>query len=145
MTQIEHAPLPTVRRGLAIHLDSLRADLEQQRRFRVEQIRQLGATSVGLGWINEPREQVIFALRAAAISVLADIEAALGRMDRGTYGQCQGCHTDIPLEQLQVLPMVKRCMRCQRLHQAGRAANWMGTMGGESTEPWATMSNRKMS
>ena len=113
MTQIEYALPPTVRRGLAMHLDSLRADLEQQRRFRVEQIEQLVATSVEPGSeVDEQRAHVTFALRAAAIAVLADIEAALGRMDRGTYGQCQGCHTDIPLERLQVLPMVKRCMRC---------------------------------
>jgi DnaK suppressor protein len=128
MTPLGHAPRTMGRRELAIHLSSLRADLEEQRRFRVHQIKQLGVASIEPGSaVDEPHEQVNVALRAAAIAVLADINAALVRIDRGCYGRCERCDIDIPLERLQVLPMVKLCMRCQRLHQGEWGPIWIGT------------------
>ena len=128
MTPLVHAPQTMERRELAIHLSSLRADLEEQRRFRVHQIKQLGAASIEPGSVvDEPHQQVNVALRAAAIALLADINAALVRIDRGCYGRCEQCDIDIPLERLQVLPMVKLCMRCQRSHQGEWGPSWIGT------------------
>ena len=47
------------------------------------------------------------------VQELRDIEAALGRMVDGSYGECSDCGAGIPFERLQVYPTAKRCVRCQ--------------------------------
>lgn len=98
---------------LAAHLPALRAALLQQRRFRSEQIGQLSA-AVPTGAATDARDQVALTLRRAAQVALADIDAALARMDRDRYGRCVRCDTAIPLERLEILPAVALCMSCQR-------------------------------
>jgi DnaK suppressor protein len=43
------------------------------------------------------------------------IQAALGRIEAGTYGDCETCGTDINPARLEALPMTRRCIRCQEL------------------------------
>ncbi|MCE9660795.1 MAG: TraR/DksA family transcriptional regulator [Burkholderiales bacterium] len=44
---------------------------------------------------------------------LHQVEAALGRLDRGTYGDCEDCAEPIPLKRLLVQPAATRCAGCQ--------------------------------
>ncbi|HUG22738.1 TraR/DksA family transcriptional regulator [Piscinibacter sp.] len=44
---------------------------------------------------------------------MADVEAALGRLDAGTYGDCVDCGEPIALPRLLVLPAARRCAACQ--------------------------------
>lgn len=41
---------------------------------------------------------------------LEDIDLALQRMDAGTYGHCEVCGKEIPLERLEALPMTVTCV-----------------------------------
>lgn len=52
------------------------------------------------------------ALLASAHAHLADIDAALGRLDDGTYGQCQSCAGQIGLERLEARPTARTCITC---------------------------------
>jgi DnaK suppressor protein len=104
--------------GSAAHsehqLSAIRAELHQQRRFRIEQLDELGvdaAEAVAAG--DEPRRQVTYALRLAARSALAAIDAALRRLDEGSYGTCERCAEPIPWGRLEVLPMTGLCTDCQ--------------------------------
>ncbi len=45
---------------------------------------------------------------------LAAIDAALARLDAGTYGSCTSCHRAIPPERLEALPWAALCIDCQR-------------------------------
>src|SRR5687768_16142680 len=45
---------------------------------------------------------------------LAQIELALERIKRGSYGECRGCGQDIPVARLQALPYAARCVKCER-------------------------------
>lgn len=47
------------------------------------------------------------------------IRAALGRMDRGTYGRCLSCGTGIPLERLRAQPDAEYCHVCQTRVEGG--------------------------
>lgn len=47
---------------------------------------------------------------------LAEVEAALSRMDRGTYGQCEGCAEPIPEARLRALPWARFCVKCMEHH-----------------------------
>ena len=48
---------------------------------------------------------------------LAQTEAALHRLDSGSYGDCADCGEAIPLERLRVQPAALRCARCQSAHE----------------------------
>ena len=96
-------------------LAALRAQLEQQRSFRMLQIKELAATTQrnSAAATEEAIRQVALSLAEAATTVLAEIDDALDRIERGSYGRCQRCGDDIPLERLQTLPMAGHCMPCQ--------------------------------
>ena len=47
-------------------------------------------------------------------AVLAAIEAALRRIDEGTYGVCQRCGRQIAPERLEALPYAELCIDCKR-------------------------------
>ena len=46
--------------------------------------------------------------------LLAEIDAALIRIEKGTYGICTNCGTQIPEERLDALPWATLCIGCQR-------------------------------
>jgi RNA polymerase-binding protein DksA len=46
--------------------------------------------------------------------VLADIDAALQRIEEGTYGICTNCGRQIPEERLEARPWATLCIECKR-------------------------------
>jgi RNA polymerase-binding protein DksA len=46
---------------------------------------------------------------------LAHVEAALKRIDAGTYGICENCGRPIQPERLEAMPWVTLCIDCKRL------------------------------
>ncbi len=46
------------------------------------------------------------------------VRAALGRMDRGTFGRCLSCGVAIPIERLRVQPHAASCHVCQSRAEA---------------------------
>lgn len=54
-----------------------------------------------------------FALDARESAELDQVDAALRRIDEGTYGQCIDCGVEIPAPRLQATPEAARCMACQ--------------------------------
>ena len=62
--------------------------------------------------VNTARE-LEFALDEHESAELAAINAALGRIDAGTYGQCVECGVPIPEARLHAAPEAPRCIACQ--------------------------------
>jgi RNA polymerase-binding transcription factor DksA len=51
--------------------------------------------------------------RAAALQeTITEIDAALARVDAGTYGSCVQCGSAIPEERLELRPFAGRCVTC---------------------------------
>lgn len=48
---------------------------------------------------------------------IRDINAALNRMHRGTYGLCSNCGEPIPEDRLRAYPTATRCRECQELKE----------------------------
>jgi DnaK suppressor protein len=63
------------------------------------------------------REEVE-AISAVQRAQLAQVDAALERIEAGTYGTCEGCGVDIPVERLEAMPSAGYCVACQA-RQAG--------------------------
>ncbi|MFH8462708.1 TraR/DksA family transcriptional regulator [Streptomyces sp. NPDC017991] len=112
-------------------LAALRENLYEQRAFRQEQLKQLrpaqqlpaSATNGADAPCDRragPQAEVRGQLAASARVVLADIEAALARMDRGGYGICDVCRVPIGRARLTVVPHGRYCTRCQQVREAGR-------------------------
>ncbi|MDO8285068.1 MAG: TraR/DksA family transcriptional regulator [Rhodoferax sp.] len=54
-----------------------------------------------------------FALGEREMAELAAIDAALARIQSGTYGECTDCGTHIAPARLQATPEAPRCIHCQ--------------------------------
>jgi DnaK suppressor protein len=51
--------------------------------------------------------------------LLQEIDAALARIDAGTYGECVRCGRAIDRERLEALPYAAKCIECKRLEERG--------------------------
>ena len=60
------------------------------------------------------------ALRHNAEDLLAQVEAALHRLDEGVYGVCARCGREIATERLEALPSATLCITCQAEVERGR-------------------------
>lgn len=55
------------------------------------------------------------------LMVLREVEQALQRMDRGTYGVCIDCGNPIAYERLQAYPAAQRCLEDQERFEQSHA------------------------
>ena len=53
--------------------------------------------------------------QAQAESLLKMINAALGRIEDGTYGECLNCGQEIGPKRLEAIPWARYCIACQEL------------------------------
>lgn len=58
-----------------------------------------------------PTEQESAAV-APMVELLHEVDAAVQRMDEGTYGTCEGCHGTVEKERLIADPLVQLCLSC---------------------------------
>ncbi|RKN10487.1 TraR/DksA family transcriptional regulator [Streptomyces radicis] len=101
-------------------LAALRESLVEQRDFRLAQLAQLAGPGEAAPSGAASRREVQVALRASARMVLADVEAAIERMDNGSYGVCRRCGHAIALPRLVIVPQARYCAPCHRTREVGR-------------------------
>ena len=65
-------------------------------------------------------QQRDLALRDRAVQHLAQVDAAIARLDAGTYGRCLRCGRDIPPGRLEALPWAAHCIDCQTAIDRGQ-------------------------
>ncbi|MEU3449314.1 TraR/DksA C4-type zinc finger protein [Streptomyces thermolilacinus] len=113
---------------------ALRQNLEEQRRFRLEQLARMtrpapdrtprrapAPVPAANAWDGTAaRREVRAALTASARMVLHDVEAALERMDQGRYGTCELCGGPVGLRRLTIVPQARYCGHCHRAREARR-------------------------
>jgi DnaK suppressor protein len=81
-------------------LEELRTDCLREREQASAAALQYGADPVG------------WARGASLQRTLEDIDAALSRIQLGTYGTCTGCGRAIPVERLELRPFAGTCVAC---------------------------------
>ncbi|MDR5694957.1 MAG: TraR/DksA C4-type zinc finger protein [Armatimonadota bacterium] len=59
-------------------------------------------------------------LESSIQDMLAQVEAALKKIEEGTYGICERCGQPISLERLEALPWAKLCISCKALEEKRR-------------------------
>jgi DnaK suppressor protein len=71
---------------------------------------------------QQSHEEWIFLNRnTLEIKLLREVEAAIRRIEQGTYGVCHECEEPISPKRLDALPWAKYCVKCQE-EVAARAA-----------------------
>ena len=65
-------------------------------------------------------QQRDMAMRERASQHLAAVDAALARLDEGSYGRCVRCGRAIAPERLEALPWAAHCIECQTIVDRGR-------------------------
>jgi RNA polymerase-binding protein DksA len=68
---------------------------------------------------EEAAEVTLRALEEQERREMAEILAALARIDVGTYGICAACGEAISPARLEALPMARRCVPCQERLEKG--------------------------
>ncbi len=56
------------------------------------------------------------ALAGQLREALREVEQAIARLDRGTYGVCEVCHQPISPARLEAMPTAQRCINCASKH-----------------------------
>lgn len=102
-------PRETVPDAAPSQWDPFRSLLQQQR--------------AAFGWQRESAladtvtsvpDPVAVTLSAQLLRTIDEIDAALARIDAGTFGRCLSCGIDIPAERLQLRPFAAACVPCQQ-------------------------------
>ena len=68
---------------------------------------------------EEVPEEVLTRLDEQGRREVEDIQAALARLEAGTYGRCESCGEAISVVRLDALPMARRCLHCQEQIEKG--------------------------
>jgi DnaK suppressor protein len=107
---------PTIR----ARLEAERARLKSELGEPIEAPGQMtyGSQAAAASFVFEQQRDL--ALRDRARQQLAEVEAALGRLERGTFGRCTRCGKDIAPERLDALPWAALCIDCQRAESSRR-------------------------
>ena len=108
------------RRGIELKtmLESRRRELAEDVQDRIRDARAEDVTqrqSVDQGEISEldTQDEIEFALLQMKAGTLNRIDAALRRLDEGSYGNCIQCGDEIAEARLRALPFAVRCKGCE--------------------------------
>ncbi len=101
--------LPAARATLEAERDRLRAELAQE--IESPGPMTYGSQAAAATQVFEQHRDL--ALRDRAEQHLAQVEAALARLDDGRFGICLRCHGPIGAERLAALPWAAYCIACQ--------------------------------
>lgn len=108
--------LETFRAQLAVERDRLREEVGEA----IEAPDQMTYGSQAAAASQVFEQQRDLALRDRAVQHLALVEAALGRLEDGTFGQCVRCGRAIPEARLEALPWAAHCIDCQTALDRGQ-------------------------
>ncbi len=115
MTSLEPPILDALRQSLESHREDLRKEIADQ---GVDPDSEEFVVDLETGFADSAHTT---AERARLVSVveqlrtnLGEVEHALAKMDRGSYGTCERCHQPIAIERLETLPWARLCISCKQ-------------------------------
>lgn len=103
-------------------LKEVRDSLVDERRSLMSMMQstqeQLAGRDTGLADLSDIasggfEDELALGLMANEAATLEKIDAAIQRIDDGTYGICLDCEKPIPKKRLEFLPFAQRCMECE--------------------------------
>jgi RNA polymerase-binding protein DksA len=105
--RVEHA-LATLRED---HLGSVNEEVEEIAATTDNHLAEAATATLG--------REIDYTLGENSEHVLSAIDAALKRIDDGTYGTCVSCGDEIRRERLEATPWASLCIDCKRRAEGG--------------------------
>jgi len=101
-------------------LSDLRASLEQERSDLRARLAEMGLSDGELAFDQNFADSSQVTAERGEVEALAgnlreslnDVEAAIVKLDNGTFGACEGCGNPIPPARLEAKPAARLCMEC---------------------------------
>ena len=78
--------------------------------------------------IQDVNQELAFRMGERESQLVADIDAALLRIDAGSYGTCENCGAPIPEARLEALPTARYDAACQSEIEAGQRQSHISTL-----------------
>lgn len=107
--------LTRLRKELTDERDSVMAELREYgadpHSERIDHIAGIDENFADLAAATAERSETLAFIENAR-ERLAHVEAALAKMDEGSYGVCEVCGQDIPEARLEARPLSVRCVGC---------------------------------
>ena len=72
----------------------------------------LSHAPIHMGDLGTYEREFTLGLQENEEHTLEEIAAALGRIEQGTFGHCEGCRKAIPRDRLHALPYARYCVGC---------------------------------
>jgi DnaK suppressor protein len=115
LTRFRHR-LDDERRRLLTVIAEIEAEQEEVRLTETSSERSPDPNTAEGGSLAFEMEKELSLARNAG-DLLAQVDEALGRIDDGSYGKCEGCAKAIPVARLDALPYTKLCVGCAANHR----------------------------
>lgn len=106
----------------------LKAELERKRKELIESTRlsreanrapsEEGLLDLADRATESYQKEFLYSLTDTERAILRLVDAALERMEEGTYGQCESCEEEIALSRLKAIPWAALCITCQEEQEA---------------------------
>ncbi len=64
-------------------------------------------------------QELTLSLLGSEKDALDQVEAAIGRIEDGSYGRCEECGGQIPKSRLEAIPYAAQCVRCASQEEEG--------------------------
>ena len=115
MTELDPRLIQQFRSEMEEHRDRLRKEIADQgvdpesEEFHVDLERGFADSAHS----TAERARLIALVKELRANLL-DIERALEKMPRGTYGACERCHQPIAVERLEAIPWARLCISCKQ-------------------------------
>src|SRR5438309_11987580 len=115
MSDLDRATVDALRSSLEEHRDSLRKEIVAQGADPDSE--ELGA-DLDRGFADSAHSTAerarVIALVQELRANLKDVDYALARMERGTYGTCERCGRPVATERLEAIPWARLCISCKQ-------------------------------
>jgi RNA polymerase-binding transcription factor DksA len=146
MTSAKKTHFRDLLQALAARVGATAANLEDQVRTPTggQSAGNLSNTPMHLGDVGSEvyTQELNATLLENEAHIRDEVQAALGRIDAGTFGVCEGCGKPIPQARLEALPYARHCVSCAEKFQSGAAVNlntgrptsWKSTLDGTDTD-----------
>lgn len=110
-TQTARRRLTEERERLAATLEGLQIDVEAQKES-LQELSMVDQHHADIGTETFEREKDLSLLESVQAGI-QDVDAALHRLDQGTYGTCEVCHEPISDDRLDAVPAARFCVEHQ--------------------------------
>jgi len=117
MSNLDDTQLQTLRQLLSEREVELRSEVRAARQAAAERAPTRQVEDLGEEGEERYRTGIEHVEMQRDLQELDDIDAALGRLADGSYGECIACGLPIAFERLNAQPSAKRCVACQTVYE----------------------------